>query len=151
MSKKIRRVFFLGSIICCLAFGGAVLLRQTSDYYLSTLLNGEGEPKYNAWIYYLPGESDRDIEAKVSAEQIEELLQNRLVKEGPAFYAMPCPAFQIYINYEDKSYGLVIGMDGQICLYELHETNEEIFLRDSGELFECLYEYHIHEGGKVIL
>lgn len=150
MCKTSQRVVFLIVSVCILF---SLLSRQTSDHDLSTLLNGEGEPEYNAWIYYLPGESGCDIEAKVSAEQIEALLQNQPVKKGPAFDAMPCPAFQIYINYEDKAYGLVVGMNGQICVTKLYETNEDarIFLRDSGELFERLYEYHVHEGGKVIL
>lgn len=69
---------------------------------LSPLLEGEGKPIYNVWIYYNPGVSGFDIETEIPDQQIEDLLTLAPVRRGSSFRAVPCPAFEIHVTLEDK-------------------------------------------------
>ena len=105
------------------------------------------------WIYHIPGVSGFDMEANISDQQIEELLALAPVRRGASFRAVPCPAFEIHVTFEDKFYELIVGKNGCICVngFSFYDSNDkETFWADSGELFSALYEYHISAGGEPI-
>lgn len=120
---------------------------------LFPLLEGKGTPIYEVWIYHIPGVSGFDMEANISDQQIEELLALAPVRRGASFRAVPCPAFEIHVTFEDKFYELIVGKNGCICVngFSFYDSNDkETFWADSGELFSALYEYHISAGGEPI-
>ena len=120
---------------------------------LFPLLEGEGKPVYNVWIYHNPGVSGFDIEAEIPDQQIEELLASAPVRRGASFRAIPCPAFEIYVTFEDKFYELAVGKNGLICVNgsSFHDSaDSETFWADAGELFSALYACHISAGGEPI-
>ena len=120
---------------------------------LSPLLEGEGKPEYNVWIYHNPGVSGFDIEAEISDQEIKELLTLAPVRRGSSFRAVPCPAFEIHVTFEDKFYELIVGENGRICVngFSFYDSNsKETFWTDSGELFSALYGCHISAGGEPI-
>lgn len=120
---------------------------------LFPLLEGEGKPIYNVWIYHIPSVSGFDIEAKISDQQIEEILTRAPVRRSSSFRTVPCPAFEIYVTFEDKFYELIVGKNGRICVNGFSfnaSNNRETFWADSGELFSSLYDCHISAGGEPI-
>ncbi len=94
-----------------------------------------------------------DIEAEISDQEIEKLLTLAPVRRGSSFRAVPCPAFEIHVTFEDKFYELIVGENGRICVdgFSFYDSNsKETFWTDSGELFSALYGYHISAGGEPI-
>ena len=100
-----------------------------------------------------PGVSGFDIEAEISDQEVEELLTLAPVRRGSSFHAVPCPAFEIHVTFENKFYELIVGKNGRICVngFSFYDSNsKETFWTDSGELFSALYECHISAGGEPI-
>ena len=101
----------------------------------------------------IPCVSGFDIEAKISDQQIEKILTRAPVRRSSSFRTVPCPAFEIYVTFEDKFYELIVGKNGRICVngFSFHASNSmETFWADSGELFSSLYDCHISAGGEPI-
>lgn len=146
--RKCTRVglIFLG--MCVAVF----VIKYFSPVFLSSFIEGKGNPKFDTWVYYIPGKDGYDIKAEISSQQIEELLQSTSVRRRSAFNVTPCPAIQVYVIFVDKIYGITAGKNGNIILSDMDMTKETVttFWADSGVLFESLYQYHLLSGGEAI-